>query len=70
MQYMIPDKIYKIIKWGCVLILPAVATLISKIGPAWGMDAGLTQSIITTITAISAFGGAIMGVSAATAKNK
>lgn len=68
MQYIIPDKAYQIIKWAVLLVLPAAATLFSALAAAWGMDAQLAQAIVTTITAISAFGGTVLGVSAATAK--
>ena len=68
MQYIIPDKAYRIIKWAVLIVLPAAATLFSALAAAWGMDAQLAQAIVTTITAISAFGGAVLGVSAATAK--
>ena len=68
MQYIIPDKVYQIIKWAVLIVLPAAATLFSALAAAWGMDAQLAQAIVTTITAISAFGGTVLGVSAATAK--
>lgn len=68
MQYMIPDSVYNVLKWGCLIVLPALATLVGTVGQAWGMDAGLSASITTTITAIGTFGGVVLGVSAATAK--
>lgn len=68
MQYILPDKVYTVVKWTVLIILPALATAVSTIGPAWGMDGGLCQSVVTTITALSAFGGAVLGVSAVTAK--
>lgn len=70
MKYIIPDKAYKVIKWGCLVVLPALATLVATVGPAWGMDSGLCQSITTTITAFGTFGGVVLGVSAATAKEE
>lgn len=68
MQYIIPDGVYKALKWAVLIVLPAAATLFSALAAAWGMDAQLAQAIVTTITAVSAFGGAVLGVSAATAK--
>lgn len=68
MQYIIPDKVYQVVKWAVLIVLPAVATLVSTVGPAWGMNGELCQSIVTTITAISAFGGMVLGISAKTAK--
>ena len=68
MEYIISDKAYKTIKWAVLIVLPAAATLFSALAAAWGMDAQLAQAIVTTITAVSAFGGAVLGVSAATAR--
>lgn len=68
MQYIISDGTYKVVKWAVLIVLPAAATLFSALAAAWGMDAQLAQAIVTTITAVSAFGGAVLGVSAATAK--
>ena len=68
MQYVIPDKVYQVVKWAVLIVLPAVATLVSTVGPVWGMDAELCQAVVTTITAVSTFGGVVLGMSAATAK--
>lgn len=68
MKYLLPDKAYRVIKWAVLIALPALATLFSALAAAWGMDAHLAQAIVTTITAVATFGGAIVGVSAATAK--
>lgn len=67
MNYILPEKAYQIIKWAVLIVLPALATLVSTVGPAWGMDGELCQAVVTTITALSAFGGCLLGVSAATA---
>lgn len=68
MDYIISDTAYKLIKWAVLIVLPAVATLFSAVAAVWGMDAELTNAIVTTITAVSVFGGTVLGVSAATAK--
>lgn len=68
MTYIIPDSVYQVLKWLCVLVLPAAATLVGTIGPVWGMSADLCNAVVTTITAIASFGGIILGVSAVTAK--
>ena len=68
MDYIIPDKAYRAIKWGVLIVLPAAATLVGAVGAAWGADPSTLQAVTTTITAVSAFGGAVLGVSAATAK--
>ena len=68
MSYIIPESVYKVVKWAVLIVLPAVATLVSTVGPVWGMDGELCQAVVTTITAVSAFGGVVLGVSAATAR--
>ena len=68
MQYIIPDWLYQMLKWGCATVLPAAATLVKALGGAWGWDAQLCDAVATTLTAVAAFGGVVMGVSAATAK--
>lgn len=68
MTYMIPDGVYAVLKWATLIVLPATATLIATIGPVWGMDGELVQGITTTITAVAAFFGVVLGVSQATAK--
>ena len=68
MEYIIGERTYKVVKWAVLIVLPAAATLFSAVAAAWGMDAGLVNAIVTTITAVSAFGGTVLGVSAATAK--
>lgn len=68
MDYIIPEKAYKVVKWGVLIVLPAAATLVSAVGTAWGADPELLNAISTTITAVATFGGAVLGVSAITAK--
>lgn len=68
MRYIIPDDVYDALKWATLIVLPALATLFGAVGAAWGVDAGLVASVTTTITAVSTFCGAILGVSAVTAK--
>lgn len=68
MEYIISDKAYKTIKWAVLIVLPALATFLGVVLPAVGVDAGVSQTVVTVTTAVSAFGGAVLGVSAATAK--
>ena len=66
MNYMIPDGVYQLLKWAALIVLPAAATLIATVGPVWGMDGTLVQAVTTTITAVSAFCGVVLGVSEVT----
>lgn len=54
------DKIYKILKWGLIIFIPALITLIGTLGQIYGFE---TEKIILTISAISTFVGAIVGIS-------
>lgn len=66
MEHLLPDKAYNILKWAGLVLVPALATLLGAVGTAWGWP-HLT-AIVTTITAIGTFIGALVGVSAATGK--
>ena len=66
MDYLLPNKAYQALKWVALIVLPALATLVGAVGTAWGWP-HLT-AIISTITAISAFVGALIGASNASAK--
>ena len=68
MDYIISDRVYKFLKWAGVIVFPALATFVGTVAPAWGMDAGLSDAIVTTLNAIGTLMGAVLVVSAATAK--
>lgn len=68
MQYIISDKAYNILKWAGVIVFPALATFAGTVAPAWGMDPALSDAIVTTLNAIGTLMGAVLVVSAATAK--
>lgn len=68
MNYMIPDGIYKVLKWAGLIALPAVAVFVSTVGQAWGMDPGLSNALVTTLNALGVLVGALLGISQATAK--
>ena len=61
MNYLLSDKVYQILKWVALIVLPAVAALISVVGAVWGMP--YVDAIVTTINAVGAFIGALIGVS-------
>ena len=65
-QYKIPDTAYKALKWAGLIACPAVATFVGVVGPVWGMPN--VDAIVTTINAVGVCIGALIGYSAATAK--
>ena len=58
---MFPNKMYDVLKWLCVLCLPALATAIRVIFAIWNIPYG--EQISATIVALNAFLGACLGVS-------
>lgn len=61
MDYLMPDKIYGVLKWIGLIFCPAVAALVGAVGPAWGLPH--VDAIVLTINAIGTFIGACIGVS-------
>jgi hypothetical protein len=55
------DRVYNALKWLCVLVLPALATLIRVVFAIWNIPYG--EQISATIVALNAFLGACLGVS-------
>lgn len=66
MSYILDDKLYQVLKWVGLVVIPATATLVGAVGTAWGWPH--ITAIVTTVTAIGTFIGALVGVSAATGK--
>ena len=55
------NKVYDILKWVAMLFLPALAVLVKTIFAVWQLPYG--EEISTSIMAIDAFLGAILGIS-------
>lgn len=55
------DKLYDVLKWIAILLLPALATLVAVVFKIWDLPYG--PEISATITAVATFLGAILGVS-------
>lgn len=56
-----PDKVYNVLKWICMIFLPATATLWFALGKIWGFP--YLAEIEGTIIAIDTFLGALIGIS-------
>lgn len=59
----ISNKTYDILKWVAIIVLPALATLITVVFKVWDIPYG--DQIAQTITALATFLGAILMVSTA-----
>ena len=60
---MLNDKVYDVLKWAALVVLPAIATLYTALAGVWGLP--YAQEIPATITAVDLFIGALLGVSTA-----
>lgn len=58
---MFNNKLYDILKWVAMYLLPAVGTLYFALSGIWGLPYG--EQIVGTITAIDTFLGVILGIS-------
>lgn len=58
---MLNDKLYDILKWIALIVLPAIGTLYFALAGIWGFPYG--EEIVGTITAVDAFLGALLGIS-------
>ena len=54
------DKIYNVLKWGIITLVPASILLISTLGTIYNFD---TEKVILTISAITTFLGTLLGIS-------
>ena len=57
----LPDKVYNVLKWVVLIFLPALTTLIGVILNSF--DVGCTDIVLTIMTAVTTFMGAILGIS-------
>ncbi len=58
-----PDKVYRVLKWISVIVLPAFATLYGVIGKA--CDIPHTDTVVIIVSAVATFIGTLIGVSTA-----
>ena len=58
---MLSNKAYDILKWVCIIVLPAIATLYMGLAKIW--DLPFATEVPQTITVVDAFLGALLGVS-------
>lgn len=62
------NKVYDILKWIAIVVLPALATLYFALAGIWGLPYG--EQIVGTITAVDTFLGVVLGVSSAKYRKK
>lgn len=57
------NKVYDILKWIAMYVLPAIGTLYFALAGIWGFPFG--EEVVGTITAVDTFLGVILGISTA-----
>ena len=57
------NKLYDVLKWIAMVMLPALATLYFALAGIWGFPYG--EQIVGTITAVDTFLGVLLGISTA-----
>ena len=60
------NKLYDILKWIALILLPALGTLYFALAGIWGFP--YAEQVVGTITAIDTFLGLLLGISANTYK--
>jgi hypothetical protein len=65
MKYLLPDRLYTVLKWAALIALPAVGTCYRVLAAIWALPYG--GEVLATCTAAALFLGTLLGVSAATA---
>ena len=57
------DKIYNILKWIVMVLLPALTTFYFALAGVWNLP--LVEEVVATLAAINAFLGVVLGISSA-----
>ena len=55
------NKLYDILKWVVIIVLPALATLYAALAGVWAWP--YPDEVVTTITAVDTFIGAVLCIS-------
>lgn len=55
------NKLYDVLKWIAMYLLPAIGTLYFALSGIWGLPYG--EQVVGTITAVDTFLGVILGIS-------
>ena len=55
------NKVYDVLKWIAMVVLPAIATLYFALAGIWGLPYG--EEVVGTIMAVDTFLGVVLGIS-------
>ncbi|WP_049136573.1 phage holin [Bifidobacterium longum] len=65
-DWLIPSRVYDVLKWLALIVLPAIGVLVQTLGPVWGWT--WADPVATTINAVALTIGVVIGASALKAK--
>lgn len=65
---MMSNKLYDVLKWVAMYLLPSLGTLYFALAGIWGFPYG--EEVVGTITAVDTFLGVILGISNAQYKKQ
>lgn len=57
------DSLYNVLKWICMIVLPAIGTCYAALAVIWGFP--YAEQIVGTIAAVTTLIGALIGISTA-----
>ena len=55
------NKVYDVLKWIALVVLPAIGTLYFALAGIWGFPCA--EEVVGTITAVDTFLGVLLGIS-------
>lgn len=62
-DWLIPSRVYDVLKWVALVVLPALSVLVAALGATWGWG-DIAGQIATSINAVTLFLGVVIGASA------
>ena len=65
---LIPDRLYDILKWVAIIVMPAVSTFIVGLGGIWSLP--YAGQAAATVTAVGVLLGAFLGLSSVKYSNQ
>lgn len=63
MKILLENRVYDVLKWLCLIVLPALSVCYGALAKIWGW--GYAAEVAQTITAVCALVGALIGISTA-----
>lgn len=57
------DRAYNVLKWVSMICIPAVVTFLTTVLPAVGVDASVSNVVITVVGAVGTLLGTLIGIS-------